>query len=99
MELPISAGHALTELILETQPHQSNSNGKVYMKILASIGLDSPTSSQDTRGNAPREGQEVQQVNTPIRNSTSSLMALGKHVFTPMQGRIWEHRSKSPLGS
>ena len=99
MILPPLAGSAPTEVIPETQLIQLNGNGKVYKEILASIGLDSPTSSHETRGNIQRKNLDMQQVSTPIRNSAASLMALGKHVFTSRQGRNWECRSKSPLGN
>ena len=95
------APHILsTEVILETQLNSSSrGKGSIYNDILASIGLDSPTPSIETRreedsNSSPR----AQLVNTPIRNSASSLIALGKHVLTPRQGRIWELRNKSPLG-
>jgi len=91
------------EVIPETQLHQASRNkNNIYNDIMASIGLDSPTSSQDTRGegrgNAPAHDPTLHLASTPIRNSAASLMALGKHVLTPRQGRLWEHRSKSPLG-
>ena len=38
-------------------------------------------------------------VNTPIHNSATNLIALGKHVLTPGQEKKWEFRNKSPLGS
>lgn len=88
------------EVIRETQFHLNNRN--IYNDVLASIGLDNPTTSQETRrGNENRDcefGQSKQGISTPIRNSASSLIALGKHVLTPRQGRIWETCNKSPLG-
>ena len=48
MILPPLVGFAPTEVIPETQLTQINNKGKVYMEILASIGLDSPTTSQET---------------------------------------------------
>lgn len=88
------------EVILETQLYPSNRNtGHVYKEIMASIGLDSPTPSQDIgRWDGNIVSPRVQHVSTSIRNSASSLVALGKHVLTPRQGRIWELRSRSPLG-
>ena len=88
------------EVILETQLHPSNRNtGNVYKEIVASIGLDSPTPSQDIgRWDGNIVSPRAQHVSTPIRNSASSLVALGKHVFTPRQGRIWKFRSRSRLG-
>ena len=85
------------EVILETQLNHNNRDN-VYKDIMASIGLDSPTPSHDQRegedlNNSPR-GQVM---STPIRNSASSLIALGKHVMTPRQGRIWDLRNKSIL--
>lgn len=89
-----------TEIIRETQFHQSNRN--IYNDILASIGLDSPTTSQGrSRGGGVSNheyGQDLQRVSTPIRNSASSLIALGKYVLTPRQGRLWDAHNKSPLG-
>ena len=90
----------LPEVILETQFHQhTKDRGKFYNEIMASIGLDSPTSSTEERGNEDTYQEPGNQVAaTPIRNSAANLMALGKHVFTPRQGRIWEFKGKSPLG-
>ena len=95
------APHTLsTEVILETQLNPSSrGKGSIYNDILASIGLDSPTPSFETRrkedsNTSPR----AQLINTPIRNSASSLIALGKQVLTPRQSRIWELRNKAPLG-
>ena len=78
------------EVIFEARFNVSNKiNCDIYKTILASIGLDSPTMSQEVRG---REGNSVgnQQLggyfaNTPIHNSATSLMALGQHVMTPKQ--------------
>lgn len=50
----------------------------------------------DNKGTSHEQG--MQGVSTPIRNSASSLIAMGKQVLTPRQGRIWETRNKSPLG-
>ena len=87
----------LPEVILETQLHPSNMSERyVYNDILISIGLDSPIASRDKRDKdrnrnyAFNQGQIAQGVNTPIRNYANSLIALGKHVLTPNQGRIWE---------
>ena len=90
---------SLMEVIPETQPITLKGGGMVYKEILASIGLDSPTPSHETRENVLGKEQGTQQINTPIRNSAASLMALGTHVFTPRQGRLWEGRNKSPLGN
>ena len=94
------APHTLsTEVILETQLNPSSrGKGSIYNDILASIGLDSPTPSLETRrkedsNTSPR----AQLINTPIRNNASSLIALGEHVLTPRQDRIWELRNNSPL--
>ena len=90
-----------SSVISETQLQTYIKNkGSVYSEILASIGLDSPTSSSETRseGGIPRNGHEDQSISTPIRNSASSLVALGKHVLTPRQGRSWTYGNKSPLG-
>ena len=66
---------------------------------MASIGLDSPTPSHDLRdGGYINNASRTQVISTPIRNSATSLIALGKHIMTPRQGRIWELRNKSPLG-
>ena len=95
------ASHTLfTEVILETQLNPSSrSKGSIYNDIMASIGLDSPTPSHETRrGENSNTSPRAQLINTPICNSASSLIALGKHVLTPRQGRIWELRKKPPLG-
>ena len=97
--LPPVAGPSFTEVIPKTQPILLNNKGSVYKDILASIGLDSPTSSNERGSNLQRANVDMQQGYTPIRNSAESLMALGKHMFTPRQGRRWNERSKSPLGN
>ena len=99
MTLPTIAGFAPMEVIPETQACQLNGNGKIFKEILASIGLNSPTSSHEIGSNSQRGSLDTQQGNTPIRNIAESLIALGKHMFTPRHGRSWEGRSKSPLGS
>lgn len=92
--------HAPPEVILKTQLlTHSRTRGSVYNNNMASIGLNSPTPSQEImRGEDNHASPGAQHVNTTIRNSASSLMALGKHVLTPRHGRIWEFRNKSPLG-
>ena len=87
------------EVIPETQLLQLKSKNNVYKEILASIGLDSPTTSKDNSGHIFREEHGALQANTPIRNSAASLIAMGKRMLTPRQSKIWELRSKSPLGS
>lgn len=86
------------EVIPETQPLPLIGKGTMYKDILASIGLDSPTPSHDTRGMHHGEETSTQHANTPIRHSAASLIALGNHIFTPRQGRMWESRNRSPLG-
>ena len=81
-------------VVSETQLQPNTKNkGSVYSDILASIGLDSPTSSYETRseGGPIRHGHKDQTISTPIRNSTTSLVVLGKHVLTPRQGRSWTY--------
>ena len=81
---------------LPTNKHQ----GKVFNDILASIGLDSPTSSHGIRsvGGVSRHHSEDHRISTPIRNSASSLMIIEKQVLTPRQGRSWIYGNKSLLG-
>lgn len=102
MTLPPLGGLAPMEVIPATQPAQMNTKGNVYKEILASIGLDSPTTSQETRNKfgdtVVSQDQDRQMVNTPICNSANSLIALDKQVLTPGQGKIWELRKMSPLG-
>lgn len=86
------------EVVPETQPLPLNGKGMKYKEILASIGLDSPTSSHDTRGNERGEENGLQRGNTPIRSSAASLMALNNYMFSPRQGSLWEGRNKPPLG-
>ena len=78
-------------MVWETQPLPKNNNkGITYKDIMASIGLDSPNTSTETRGEGTREhDQGASFVNPSIRKSASSLIALGKHVTTPRQGRLW----------
>ena len=79
------------DIIWETQPPQkTNYKGSTYKDIMASIGLDSPNTSTDTRGEGAREHDKgASYVNTPIRKSASSLIALSKQIITPRQGRLW----------
>ena len=99
---PQPLNNTLPEVIPKTQLNMHNlGNTNIYNATLASIGLDSPSHSQDMRnraGNIAREhGQVASTVSTPVRNSATNLMALGHHVITPRQGRLWEARNKSPL--
>ena len=76
------------EVTFETQFDLTNMNKcSVYNEIMASIGLDSPTTSREKWGREDTEeynkGKGGQVVNTPIRNNMASLMALGKDVLTP----------------
>ena len=91
------------DVMLETQFNMSNRfKSNIYKDILASIGLDNPTTSQKARGRERNSYFNQLLVghlaSTPICNSASSLMALGQHAMTPRQWRIWESRNKSPLG-
>ena len=90
------------EVIRETQFHPPcRSRGHVYNDVLISIGLDSSTNSSKEsdrdRNQDPKQGFGIEGVSTPIRNSANNLIALGKHVFTPNQGRVWELRNKFHL--
>ena len=95
---PTIANSAPLEVIPETQAWHLNGNGKMFKEILASIGLDSPTASHELGGHSQRGSPGIHHGNTPIRNSAESLIALGKHMFTPRQGKSWEDRNKGPLG-
>lgn len=99
MEDGLESRQVHVEVIPETQPLPFIGKGTVYKDILASIGLDSPTPSHDNRGKYQGEETSAQHAYTPIRKSAASLMALGNHIFTPRQGKMWESRNKSPLGS
>ena len=83
------------EVILETQLNSNNrSRGNIYNGNLISIGFDNPTTSRDERerdgNNDLNQGKLAKVVNTPLHNNANSLMALGEHVLTPSQGRLWE---------
>ena len=87
-----------SEIIKETQlSSQNRDKGRMFNEILASIGLDSPTTSQvmRTEEGYPRSeyGHDPHLVCTP-----TSLTTLGKQVVTPRQGRSWTYQCKSPLG-
>ena len=99
-EISVAAHTSSTEVIWKTQLNPiSTTHGKIYKVIMASIGLDCPTPSHETRiGEDNNFSPRTQLVTTPIRNSATSLITFGKHVLTPRQGRIWELRNKSPLG-
>ena len=82
------------EEIPETQACQLNGNEKLFKEILASIGLDSPSASHELGSHSQRGNPGILQGYTPIRNSAESLIALGRHMFTPRQGKSWEDRNK-----
>lgn len=99
-EPPHHTGLGHTEVIPKTQLNEVRKRSNIYNDIMASIGLDSPTSSRETRegvANVDINDQAPSVENTPIQSSAANLLALGKHVLTPRQGRIWDHRNKSPL--
>lgn len=75
--------------------------GSAYKAILASVRLDSPTSSQETwcgERNQPNQELVNYLMNTPIRKSAASAVALGQHRLSPKQGMIWKSKGISPLG-
>ena len=82
-------GNALSnrasDTIREPQPLPKY-QGSMYKDIMANIGLDSPnTSSESTREEVRELNLIASNVDTPIRNNTSSLMALGRHDPNPRQ--------------
>lgn len=90
-----------TSFIPETQltPY-TGYKGKIgYKEIMASIGLDSPTSSFECTNerDSPHRAPNSQLDNTPIRNSAASLMALGQQALSPGQSRIWESQHQPSL--
>ena len=103
-----SRGHPPTlglpsEVILDTQFNLTkDTRSNIYKDILASIGLDSPTTSNEDRAKSNNVGGHQfvhgQSMNTPIRNTASNLLALGQHVMTLRQERLWNSHPKSPLG-
>jgi hypothetical protein len=68
------------EVIWEIQPLSKTINQwRMYKDIMASIGLDSPNNSIESRKEKNRKHNQVTPlVNTPIRNSASSLIVLGQ---------------------
>lgn len=76
--------HRPPEIIWKTQPLSKTINqGRMYKDIMVSIGLNSPNNLMESRGEENREHNQVASlVNTPIRNSVSSLIALGQHMLT-----------------
>ena len=76
-------GSRPSEVISETQlPPKITNQGSLYKDIMASIGLDSPNTSTESRrveANEQNRGETL--VNIPIRNSASSLIALGQDVL------------------
>lgn len=93
----------LIAIIPETQlhPHNRNKRSK-HHAILVSLGLDNPTTSQATWDgedqNSPNQDLGNYLMNTPIRKSAASLVALGQHRLSPRHGRIWKNKGKSRLG-
>ena len=79
------------EVIRKTQFFPKITNqGRMYKDIVANIGLDGPNTSTESRRMKSNERNRAESlVNTPIRNNTSSLIALGQHILTPRQGRLW----------
>ena len=96
---PLSSFEVIKETQLSTHHKE---RGRVYNEILASIGLDSPTPSQEVRmedgHNRIEHELESHWVCTPNRNSATSLIALGQHVLTPRDWRKWTYKSNSLLG-
>ena len=89
-ESPYNGGRPL-EVIKEIQllPKIAN-QGRMYKDIMASIGLNSPNTSTESRRMESNEQNRAKSlVNIPIRNSAYSLIDLGQHILTPRQGRLW----------
>lgn len=99
-ELQLTVHSLNQEVIFETQLNSSNrEKERAYHDIMASIGLESPASSEGTRTKEDNNTYPYGQlINTPIRNSANCLMSMGRHILTPRHNKIWEFRSKSPLG-
>ena len=82
-------GSRPSEVIRETQlPPKITHQGSLYKDIMASIGLDSPNTSTESRRMEANRGEALG--DTPIRNSASSLIALGQHVLNSKQERFWK---------
>lgn len=93
-EAPYSITNRPPEVIRVTQSLPKIKKGSMYRDIMASIGLDSPnTSTENMRDETSGDEQGASLANTPIRTSASSLIALGQHVLTPRQGRLWNMES------
>lgn len=95
-ELPLA-------IIPETQftSHEGENNrSSAYQAILASVGLDSLTTSQETwyegEHNMPNQTLGKYLMNTPTRRSAGSLVPLGQHRLSPRHGRIWKNKVNPP---
>lgn len=72
-------------------PTQECSEGKSCVPFAKKKSLKrNPPSMED---NVIDQGRERSLVDTPIRNSASNLIALGQHILTPRQGRMWNVRT------
>ena len=90
--------NALTEVVVETQLTTSTrAKDNICNAIMARIGLDSPTPTPRRGGEGRNIGYDAH-MEAHLINTPSSLMALGKVIGTPRQGKTWEPRNKSPLG-
>jgi len=80
------------EVIRETQlPPKITNQGSLYKDIMARIGLDSPnTSTESRRVETDEQNRGEALVDTPIRNSASSLIVLGQHMLNSKQRRFWK---------
>jgi hypothetical protein len=83
-------GSKASKVIWETQSHSKITNQKImYKNIMTNIDLDSPNTSTESKRNEDSEKNQIALlVNTPIRNSTSNLMALRQHLFLPRWWRL-----------
>lgn len=72
-------------VIIERQFNTNNKiKGSIYNDIMASIGLDNPTPSHETKTRKNNNIDSiVQLIITPICNCATSLVALRKPTFTP----------------
>ena len=94
VELTYPQHIALAEVMVETQLIASNrTKGNVCSAIMVSIELESPAPTQRRRGEGRNIGHDSH-VEAHLINTPSSLMALGKHIVTPRQCKVWEFKNK-----
>lgn len=91
------------ERIPETQLHQQmETEGATYLAVFASIGLDSPIALQEKQGEdshtPSRHDVNDQSLSSRTRNKKGTTTTQDFNKLSPLKGKIWKNKRKSPLG-